>query len=84
MINAPSSNGKLRILPLALDLTSTLKFGSTMPFAETFTIKSPFKTLTFLYSILDRDSESSTLPVRVYTEINKRMDKTNTTKVFFM
>ena len=55
-----------------------------MPFAETFTIKSPFKTLTFLYSILDRDSESSTLPVRVYTETNKRVDTAKTTKVFFM
>ena len=55
-----------------------------MPFAETFTIKSPFKTLTFLYSILDRDSESSTLPVRVYTEINKRVETAKTAKVFFI
>ena len=45
----PSSNGKVRTLPLALDLTSTLKLGSTIPFAEIFTIRSPFRTLTVLY-----------------------------------
>ena len=38
---SPSSKGKDKTSPLALDLTSTLKFGSTMPVAEILINRSP-------------------------------------------